>query len=103
MQKQPQTKSSPPLRLLPLSAVKKDVKPMLTWLQPTLGGSLTTHIEWLLPNRTKRSKMVPFRVGRMIAPDEPGEQRDRNADQRCTDKEILEARVHDNEARGACK
>jgi hypothetical protein len=40
---------------------------------------------------------------RMIAPDEPGEQRDRNADQRCPDEEILEARVHDDEARGARK
>ena len=29
----------------------------------------------------------------MIAPDEPGEQRDWNADQRCPDEEILEARV----------
>ena len=47
--------------------------------------------------------MVPLPLGRMIAPDEPGEQRDRNADQRCPDEEILEARVHDDEARGARK
>ena len=38
-------RNHPPL--LPLSAVEKDVKPMLTWLQLTLGGSLTAHIEWL--------------------------------------------------------
>jgi hypothetical protein len=50
------------------------------------------------PNGTKRSKMVHFRVGRRIAPDEPGEQRDGNADQRRADEEIREARTLDDEA-----
>jgi len=40
---------------------------------------------------------------RMIAPDEPGEQRDGNADQRRADEEIREARTLDDEARGARK
>jgi hypothetical protein len=40
---------------------------------------------------------------RMIAPDEPGEQRDGNADQRCADEKILKARTLDDEARGASK
>jgi hypothetical protein len=37
----------------------------------------------------------------MIAPDEQGKQRDRNADQRCADEEILESRSFDYEAGGA--
>jgi hypothetical protein len=36
---------------------------------------------------------------RRIAPDEPGEERNWNPDQRCADEEILEARTLDDEAR----
>jgi hypothetical protein len=42
-----------------------------------------------------------LRYRRMIAPDEQGEQHDRNADQRCADEEILEARSLDHEPRGS--
>jgi hypothetical protein len=38
---------------------------------------------------------------RMIAPDEQGKHRDRNADQRCADEEILETYSLDHEARRA--
>ena len=51
-------------------------------------------------------KLLIFALGRdrrMIAPDEPGEQRDGNADQRRADEEIREARTLDDEARGARK